>query len=53
MHVNQSMQAFARLTAAGVDLLGYLAIRFGIASLPMDLLLNCDDVIYAAFALST
>ena len=26
-------------------------IRIGIASLPVDVLLNCDDIVYAALAL--
>lgn len=40
-----------RLISSGLDRLQLLAVRFGIAGLPADILLNCDDVVLALLAL--
>ncbi|MFO1171283.1 MAG: hypothetical protein U1E49_09970 [Hyphomicrobiaceae bacterium] len=44
----------ANIREAGLELcikLELALIRIGIASVPIDVLLNCDDVVYAALAL--
>jgi hypothetical protein len=45
------MPALARQVATGIGKLERLAIRFGIGSLPADLLSTCDDVLVAALAI--
>ena len=52
MQMDQIAQAIWRLAIAGIDQLHYLVVRFGIANLPADILLNCDDIVNAALSLS-
>lgn len=40
-----------RLVNTGLDRLRLLVVRFGITSLPADLLINCDDIVLALLAL--
>ena len=53
MRMKQAVWTLRRVTRIGVDRLHCLVIRFGIASLPADVLLNCDDIVYAALALTS
>ena len=42
--------AIRHTAVEGIERLRFLVIRYGIASLPVDVLLNCDDLIYAVLA---
>lgn len=51
MRSTQRTGAILQAIRSGIDRLHYLIIRFGVAGLPADLLLNLDDVVYTVLAL--
>lgn len=52
MQIDHSARAIRSLARTGLQQLHYLIIRFGIASAPVNLLLNVDDVVCVALALN-
>lgn len=51
MQIEQAVNALRALVDLGVDRLQHLVVRFGIASIPADILLNCDEIVLALLAL--
>ena len=49
--VEASGSALIRLASIGFDRLQLLALRVGSVGLPVDILLNCDDVVLAMLAI--